>query len=160
MLYFSQEICKCIRCRSAKTNIIDKHYKMKIDKLKASGGIEFFISYVSNDEKILYGFCRLRLPTPSSSLQQLDEIKNHALIRELHVYSTLVPVSNHSNIHKNNNSVQHQGLGKKLLSVAESIATTNGYFKVAVISGVGVRNYYRKRGYQLDNTYMKKIFIH
>jgi elongator complex protein 3 len=33
------------------------------------------------------------------------------------------------------------------LGVAEEIAMQNGYRKIAVISGVGVREYYRKRGY-------------
>jgi elongator complex protein 3 len=33
-----------------------------------------------------------------------------------------------------------------------------GLNKIAVISGVGVRDYYRKLGYRLENTYMiKKI---
>lgn len=146
-----QQFCKCIRCRSAKTSDIDVCYKMKLDRFDASDGIEYFISYVSNDEKVLYGFCRLRLP--SKDAEQLDEIRHCALIRELHVYSPLTKVNDTVG---NDNSVQHKGFGKRLLTQAERIASYHGYTKNAVISGVGVRNYYRKRGYTLKNTYMIK----
>jgi histone acetyltransferase (RNA polymerase elongator complex component) len=47
---------------------------------------------------------------------------------------------------------QHKGYGKKLLQKAEEIAIKNGYQKIAVIAGVGVRNYYRKQGYIHDTS--------
>ena len=54
-------------------------------------------------------------------------------------------------------SPQHIGLGKKLLQEAERIAQKEfGYKKIAVISGVGVRSYYKKFGYRLKDTYMLK----
>lgn len=146
-----QQFCKCIRCRSAKTSDIDGRYRMKIDRFDASNGIEYFISYVSNDEKVLYGFCRLRLP--SKHVEQLPEIIHCALIRELHVYSPLTKVNDTV---RNDNSVQHKGFGKKLLTMAERIASYHGYTRYAVISGVGVRNYYRNRGYTLKDSYMVK----
>jgi elongator complex protein 3 len=38
------------------------------------------------------------------------------------------------------------------------IKEETNYNKIAVISGIGVRSYYRKLGYRLSNTYMiKKI---
>jgi ELP3 family radical SAM enzyme/protein acetyltransferase len=146
-----KDICKCIRCRSVKDDKIDPNYKLKIDKFTASGATEFFISYVSRDESVLYGFCRLRLPQ-KQEIQQLPEIRECSLIRELHVYSTLTPVSDKSNI----SNIQHRGFGKSLLCVAEKLSISNGYSKFAVISGVGVRNYYRKHGYELEDTYMIK----
>ena len=51
---------------------------------------------------------------------------------------------------------QHLGLGKKLMSQAEAITKKHKLNKVAVISGVGVRNYYKKLGYKLESTYMTK----
>ncbi len=39
---------------------------------------------------------------------------------------------------------------------AERIAVSRGYFKIAVIAGIGVRNYYRKLGYELRGLYMVK----
>jgi ELP3 family radical SAM enzyme/protein acetyltransferase len=167
--------CKCIRCRSAKDSVIDQHHKLKIDKFKASGGTEYFISYVSNDEKVLYGFCRLRLPPKNAMKHQLDEVKGYALIRELHVYSALTPVNDKRmnkgfgiqhkgfgiqhkgfGIQHKGFGIQHKGFGKKLLKHAERIACVNLYRDIAVISGVGVRDYYRKRGYELESTYMLK----
>ena len=74
-----------------------------------------------------------------------------ALIRELHVYSNLNNVGNNIN-----ESMQHKGFGKKLVNEAEKIALKNGYKKIAIISGTGVRNYYKKLGYELKDTYMIK----
>jgi elongator complex protein 3 len=124
---------------------------LKIDKFNASGGIEYFISYISEDEQVLYGFCRLRLTNDIEN--QMKEIHHCALIRELHVYSTLTPVNKDKG-----KSIQHRGFGKRLLKEAEKIAITHGYVKSCVISGVGVRNYYRKFGYELDTTYMIKKY--
>jgi ELP3 family radical SAM enzyme/protein acetyltransferase len=149
-----KDICKCIRCRSAKDDRIDPKYKLRVDQFRASDGFEFFISFVSNDEKVLYGFCRLRLPSMGANRlrdTQLPVLKDRALIRELHVYSTMTPVNG-----EHTTNIQHRGFGKKLMKTAEEIASLNGYRSYAVISGVGVRNYYRKMGYQLMDTYMVK----
>ena len=51
---------------------------------------------------------------------------------------------------------QHIGIGKKLIQKAESIALTQSWDKIAIIAGVGVREYYKKLGYELDGTYMIK----
>ena len=48
------------------------------------------------------------------------------------------------------------GFGKKLLQVAEEISISNKVYKIAVISGVGVREYYKKQGYYLYKNYMFK----
>jgi elongator complex protein 3 len=53
-------------------------------------------------------------------------------------------------------SLQHKGFGKQLVAKAEEIAKENGYHKVAIISGTGVREYYKKLGYKLIDTYMIK----
>ena len=89
---------------------------------------------------------------PGKNTLQLDEIKDHSLIRELHVYSTLTPVNDKYKSSK----VQHQGIGKKLMKKAEQLSLQNNKRNIAVISGVGVRNYYRKLGYELKQTYMVK----
>ena len=131
--------CRCIRCREVGNQKFKiKNAKLAIKKYKASGGQEYFISYESKDKKILYGFCRLRLG-------------DTAIIRELHVYGELVPVGNAKKI-------QHAGLGKKLMLEAEKIAKDCNFKKIAVISGIGVREYYKKLSYKLKNTYMEKVF--
>ena len=152
-------VCKCIRCREIKDTLVLEEPVMKIREYKASGGIEYFISYETEDESILFGFIRLRI---------LPKFENHrnrkhwckelrgirAIVRELHVYGSLQKVSSHNFME---DASQHRGLGKNLLKKAEEIALgTHDLDRIAVISGVGVRNYYRKWGYVLDGTYMTK----
>jgi elongator complex protein 3 len=129
--------CRCIRCREAG----DRQYelsdiKLTILKYQATGGEEHFISYTSQDEKILFGFCRLRLPEKVPSEKKV--LQGAALIRELHVYGELVSVG------EKGGKAQHTGLGKKMMKKAEEMAGASGYKKIAVISGVGVREYYGK----------------
>ncbi|MDD5071158.1 MAG: tRNA uridine(34) 5-carboxymethylaminomethyl modification radical SAM/GNAT enzyme Elp3 [Patescibacteria group bacterium] len=141
--------CGCIRCREAGNKQFKiKNAKLTIKKYKASGGQEYFISYESKNKKTLYGFCRLRLPNTVKT-QDFASLQNSALIRELHVYGELVPVGK-------DKIIQHAGLGKKLMKEAEKIAKGCGFKKIIVISGIGVREYYKKLGYKLENTYMVK----
>lgn len=134
--------CNCIRCREIKDKPMDvKKSKLDIIEYPASDGIEYFLSYNSPDKKDLYGFCRLRID-PQSPIAP-------AIIRELHVYGQLVPVGK-------TKKVQHSGLGKKLMKEAEKIAQKHKAHSLAIISGVGVRGYYRKFGYKLKDTYMVK----
>ena len=72
-----------------------------------------------------------------------------ATIREVHVYGELVGM-------RDKKQIQHTGLGKKLLKEAEMLAKNNGFATMKVISGVGVRDYYRKNGYRLKKTYLYK----
>jgi len=97
----------------------------------------------------LYGFLRMRFdPEPGGDF--IQEIKDCALIREVHVYGTAMGVGGQSI------GGQHSGYGKRLMAVAETIARNSGWKKIAVIAGVGTREYYRKLGYQLGETYMLK----
>jgi len=140
--------CGCVRCREAREQEV-KSYKLKVTSYKASGGMEYFIEACSGDEKILYGFCRLRLLNKISLISSCAAINSAALIRELHVYGELVSVGH-------DKKIQHSGLGKKLMIEAEKIAKKNKFKKMAIISGVGVRGYYRKLGYRLKDSYMVK----
>jgi len=106
-----------------------------------------------NCNNTLYGFLRLRI-MESNPDSCYEEFKTKiAYVRELHVYGTIQKVGDH-----NKNSVQHYGFGKKLLKKAEQLALQNKCNKIAIISGVGVRKYYEKHGYQktTDGKYMVK----
>lgn len=142
--------CRCIRCREIKDNQI-KSEDIKMHKIfyKASQGYEYFISYETDE--YLVGFIRVRINMQPDLPNQLPILKDAALIRELHVYSNVSCVGC-----KNTASMQHKGYGKKLVAEAERIAMHHNLYKVAIISGTGVRNYYRKLGYQLQDTYMVK----
>lgn len=143
--------CRCIRCREcqdAKVNL--KELRLSKIIYAASGGQECFIQFESQDKKTLYGFCRLRLPRFFKiNNKQFSFLNNSALVRELHVYGQLVPVGG-------KRKTQHGGLGKRLLAEAERIAAENSFKRMAVISGIGVRDYYRQRGYKLKGGYMVK----
>lgn len=145
--------CKCIRCREIGHQKKFKYStpKLFIKKYPASNGLEYFLSFESRDKKIIYAFVRLRIPDFNSPAV-LPELENAALIRELHTYGHLVPIDK-----KTPGATQHLGLGKKLMAEAEKIAKKYGLKKMAVISGVGVREYYKKLGYYLEGTYMVKI---
>jgi len=149
--------CKCIRCREIKGNILTSldNIKLNIEIYRASDCNEYHISFDTDcDKNYLIGFLRLRLSGVSDDkdiVQVLPSIKGCALIRELHVYSNLNSVGD--NIE---GSMQHKGFGKQLVAKAEEIAANNGYGRIAIISGTGVRGYYRKLGYELIDTYMIK----
>lgn len=141
--------CNCIRCREIKDNDINpEKTDFEIIEYHGSGGKEFFISLVNSN--FLIGFIRLRLPS-SPPIKLLPILEKSALIRELHVYSNISTVGS-----SNSNSCQHKGYGKKLISKAEDIAKENGFSKISIISGTGVRDYYRKLGYELKETFMCK----
>ncbi|EKE25612.1 MAG: hypothetical protein ACD_5C00097G0002 [uncultured bacterium] len=144
--------CPCIRCREVR-----EEYEIKeeiiLDRIdyNASDGKEIFLQYVSPDKKKLFALLRLRISDNGNS-HFLPVLKNAALIREVHTYGKLAKIDT-----KDNTSPQHIGLGKKLLIEAERIAKEEfGLHKIVVISGVGVRGYYRKSGYKLSQTYMSK----
>jgi ELP3 family radical SAM enzyme/protein acetyltransferase len=162
-------LSSCIRYREAgNSRNLNRITKLKpiIKEIcfEASGGIEYFISYESQDENpILYSFLRLRLSKNSGKINNkiiFPELINTAIVRELHTYGKVIPCKDNLKYYKNNsifinqddsNKSQHKGFGKKLLDRAEQIAQNNGFNRIAVISGVGVREYYRKIGYNLDS---------
>lgn len=141
--------CRCIRCREVGHRGVspDEYSKAElvVREYAASGGREFFISFEIPEYDALVGFARLRFPGEPF----IEVLKDAALIRELHVYGRAVPVGHDSN------AFQHRGFGERLLREAEEIAKEE-YDRIAVISGVGVRDYYRKLGYRLKQGYMVK----
>ena len=128
------------------TGEIDLDVSMKKTDYDSSDGKEIFLEFV-NKEDNLFGLLRLRFPSEEVFV---DELKGASIVRELHVYGQALKLGE---IAKNS---QHRGLGKKLMEEAEKISKEAGYKKIAVISGVGVREYYRKLGYNLEGDFMVK----
>jgi ELP3 family radical SAM enzyme/protein acetyltransferase len=175
--------CHCIRCME----IGDKEHDgltpiLVVRKYEASEGTEYHISVEAHKMSLwqaaiywllvawnwllggggywggdlatyigLYGFLRLRFdPAPGGTF--IPEINECALIREVHVYGTSIGVGAAAPV-----GSQHRGFGKLLMKTAETIAKRNGWNKVAVIAGIGTREYYKNKcGYRLDGTYMVK----
>ena len=146
--------CKCIRCREIKNGSFSiTDVKMNVESYFASNGIEFFISIDDCKNDKLLGFLRLRLPIDNKHNTILLPDRP-ALIRELHVFGFVKSVmSTEGDDHR---AVQHMGFGKILIRKAEAIAFCNGFTSIAIISGVGVRSYYRRLGYGLSKSYMVK----
>ena len=128
--------CNCVRCREIGSQTSNLNVKMFVEKYRAAGGDEYFLSFESEDRTVLYSLLRLRL-------------SKAAIIREIHTYGQEIEVGE-------SGKTQHMGYGRKLIVEAEKIAKDAGYTEISVISGVGARDYYRKFGYSLDHEYMVK----
>lgn len=127
------------------TGKLNQDIELKISEYEASNGKEFFLEMVNKDN-ILFGLLRLRFPDKVD----LKELKGCAIVRELHVYGQSLKLG------EKGEKSQHKGYGKLLMLEGEKIAKAAGYKKIAVISGIGVREYYKRIGYELVGEYMVK----
>jgi elongator complex protein 3 len=148
--------CRCIRCREYGHRMrenweIGEPELARLD-YKASGGREIFLSFEDKNET-LFGLLRLRIGSQLIADQETVASDNFALIRELHVYGP--EVSLHQ---RDPNSAQHRGLGRALLQEAERIAAEEFQApQIAVLSGVGAKEYYRAGfGYTAQGAYLVK----
>ncbi len=135
--------CPCIRCREVRGGYLSKEKTtVKKTEYEASGGKEIFLS--TEAEGKLYAILRLRICDHPI-------IEGAAIIREVHTYGQQVGLHQRSD-----NVPQHKGSGKELISIAEKEARERGKKRIAAISGVGAREYWRGLGYRLKDTYMVK----
>jgi len=132
-------------------NTDDFNTSIKVSEYPASNGKELFLQVV-NSENVLFGLLRLRFPGSPSPL--IPELNDCAIVREVHVYGKALRLGESND---DDNTAQHGGLGKELMKKAEELSKSNGFKKLAVISGVGVRPYYEKLGYELVGMYMVKV---
>ncbi|MEM4262465.1 MAG: tRNA uridine(34) 5-carboxymethylaminomethyl modification radical SAM/GNAT enzyme Elp3 [Thermoplasmata archaeon] len=139
--------CRCIRCREIGRMPglppIEETRTKEIE-YEASNGVEKFIEIEHPESDALIGFARLRIDTDG-------EIKT--FLRELRVYGQQVPIDD-----RLPDAMQHKGLGRTLLEECERISRDSGSRELRVTSGVGVRDYYRKFGYEFDGRYMSRRF--
>jgi elongator complex protein 3 len=140
--------CHCIRCREYGHRAKDgwKFGQPELKRLNytASGGHEIFLTMEDENETI-FGLLRLRI----NNIIPVNGYK--AIIREIHVYGSEVSLGE-----RKNDAIQHTGLGSILLREAERISRSEFQVnELAIISGVGARNYFRKEfGYRLEGAYM------
>jgi elongator complex protein 3 len=125
----------------------DNDLHLKITEYVTSISKEYFIEFVNDQDKIV-GFLRLSLPIKQPFY---EELQNCAIIREIHVYGQSIEIS-----HINESGVQHLGLGESLINKAIEISQHGNYQMLAVISAIGTREYYRKKGFSMGNLYMFK----
>jgi elongator complex protein 3 len=149
--------CQCIRCREvghqASRGLIPEldYIKLLKEEYHAGNGQEIFLSFEDVNSDIIIGFLRLRIPSNIAHRIEVDD--KTAIIRELHVYGSMVQLGD-----KKNELWQHHGYGERLLSEAERIASeVYDKKKILISSGIGARNYYRKFGYKKEGPYMSKL---
>jgi elongator complex protein 3 len=150
--------CRCIRCREVGHRIMVDHVKPDPDRVtvhketyEASGGEEIFISAEDLENDVLIGYLRLRIPSQQAHRPEI-RFEPCSIVRELHVYGSLVPVGKHLA-----NAWQHHGYGSILLAEAERLTTEEyGMRKILVISALGTKQYYMRFGYHYDGVYMTK----
>lgn len=167
--------CRDIRTRevgikSIHENVLPVEVELVRRDYVANKGWETFLSYEDVKQDILIGLLRLRKCSVDTFRSELKDGQNEntrlsgdkyhpavrnsnvSMVRELHVYGSAVGVSRNDT-----RKYQHQGYGSLLVAEAERIARNeHGSRKLAIISGVGTRNYYARFGYRLEGPYMVK----
>jgi len=147
--------CRCIRCREVRCEP-NGNFQLVRREYEASGGQEIFLSFEEDNSGRLAALLRLRI-APNQA----------AMVRELHTYGRQVPIGNQGVTAAQQEggvvslplakAMQHRGFGKRLMAEAERIARDQfGIHRVQVIAGIGVRGYYRKLGYEEQDSYMVK----
>jgi elongator complex protein 3 len=148
--------CRCIRCREVGHRTLKDSTSVDANKVElvrreyeASEGKEIFISLEEPEADALIAYLRLRVPSSRAHRSEVDS--STAMIRELHVYGTEVPVRR-----RYEGAWQHAGYGKQLLHEAEAIARQRGLGRILVISALGTKEYYKRAGYEYVGPYMGK----
>jgi elongator complex protein 3 len=112
---------------------------LRVSEYATSVGVEHFLEYVTPEDQLV-GFLRLALPSEKSFV---GEIEASALVREVHVYGTSLPLGAPAE-----GAAQHTGLGRSLVEEAARRARAVGYGDLAVISAIGTRAWYRALGFE------------
>jgi elongator complex protein 3 len=149
--------CHCIRCReighrSLKTTIDLNHLNIEYFQRKytANNSDELFLSLEDVSQDVLLGFLRLRDITLSHRVELEEE--PCMIIRELRILGREAPLGQ-----RTEGAFQHRGYGKQLIREAERICRQEyGKNYLFVLSGVGVKPYYRKLGFSDYGVYMRK----
>jgi elongator complex protein 3 len=139
--------CRCIRCREVGLSAIREgktdtgKVSLSRETYEAGGGAEEFLSFESKGSDLLIGFLRLRIPSAEA---HRPEVRGAGVVRELHIYGQQVAVGEKGVL-----GFQHRGFGARLLEEAERVTWEEyGRRRMAVLPGVGVRGYYRAKGYR------------
>ena len=137
-----------IRAREVKTRQFSgTELVQRVTAYETAVSNEQFVQFESEGK--LLGFIRLSLPKVDPIFEELNEC---AMIREVHVYGQSLAFGEESGAR-----AQHRGLGTQLIEKAACIAAGEGFAKLAVISSVGTRGYYRRLGFCDGDLYQIRI---
>ena len=133
--------CVDIRAREIRRKkVAGEDLRLDRQRYRSSIGEEVFLQFIT-DQRDIAGFLRLSLPDPDDAAL-LPELRGCAMIREVHVYGLALGIGA-----MDKGRAQHAGLGTRLIEAAARISAQRGYQRLAVISAIGTREYYRKRGF-------------
>ena len=134
-----------IRYREIRGDAVEAdELNIKQTKYETSVSTEYFLEYVTAKNKIA-GFLRLSIPKIEN---YISDLKNAAIIREVHIYGQSIKIGQ-----KDKGKAQHLGLGKNLILLSKKLTKENGFDKLAVISSIGTRVYYKKHGFEMKELY-------
>lgn len=145
--------CGCVRCRevgfAGGEGERDEAALRRIE-YDAGGGTEVFLSLEDPSTGVLHAYLRLRrFRRPHRP--ELRGVEG-AMIRELKVPGRVVPLGQHDG-----EGGQHRGQGQRLLEEAARLSFDEwGLERLFVLSGVGVKPYYRRLGFQDDGVYLSR----
>lgn len=142
--------CRCLRCREAGRGPTPppEEFALTRSAYAAGEGEERFLAFEEPGSDRIAGFLRLRFPS-----SRTDGGLRAPVIRELKVLGPEVDVGRPAS---GPTDFQHRGFGRRLLEAAEAEARDEGYRELFVMSAVGTREYYRRRGFRPDGPWMAK----
>lgn len=157
-LHEHERSCGCIRCREIGHRSLKKNIdinQLHIEYIRrqylANNSDELFLSLEDTSQNVLFGYLRLRDITFSHRAEL--EREPCMIIRELRILGREVSLGERAA-----DAFQHRGYGKQLIHEAERICREEyGKKYLFVLSGVGVKPYYRKLGFSDDGIYLKKL---
>ncbi|HID25080.1 MAG TPA: tRNA uridine(34) 5-carboxymethylaminomethyl modification radical SAM/GNAT enzyme Elp3 [Thermoplasmata archaeon] len=149
--------CRCIRCREyghvENARTWDDDVVVVRRQYQASDGVEVFLSIEDRGFNVVFGYLRLRLPANPHRYELTRE--KCMVIGELKVVGKEIPLGE-----TGEQGVQHRGLGRELLEEAERISGEEfDCTRLFVLSGVGVKEYYRRLGFENDGVYLSKKLV-
>lgn len=145
--------CQCIRCREVRgkeiavgQDLATQELRLDVVSYPTDATQEHFLQYLTAAGHLV-GFLRLSLPIAPRDILPIPEIREAAMVRELHVYGPAQALG------QRGGAAQHRGLGTRLLDAAADIASQARFETLAVIAAVGTRPYYRERGFTAGDLY-------
>jgi len=140
--------CRDIRAREIRGDDFDSdRLALRATVYDAGVAEEQFLEFATPEDRIV-GFLRLSLPRAAGFL---PEIAGSAMIREVHVYGASLGLGDRAD-----DRPQHRGLGGRLVEEAARRAAAAGFERLAVISAIGTRHWYRRQGFESTGLYQQR----
>lgn len=143
--------CRDVRAREIRGDGFDPdRLALRTTAYEAEVAEERFLELTTPEDRLV-GFLRLSLPRAASFVPELGR---SAVIREVHVYGAALGIGERDALRP-----QHRGLGGRLVEEAARQARAAGHARLAVISAVGTRDWYRRLGFADTGLYPSRDLL-